>query len=106
MQQAVELIRFRVSEARAEAFVSARAAVDTVLKTIPGFLYAQLVHVQGDDWMLLVYWKDRAAVEAAQHITETLPAITEWTHTADAFVSFHTADVRYMTDDGAVRLDA
>lgn len=92
----VEVIRFRVPAERAEAFVQQRATVDAEVRQLAGYRGAELIHLSGEDWLLLVYWATRADVEAAQQITETLPVITAWTSLA-AFVSFDTADLRYST---------
>ncbi|MBC7869648.1 MAG: hypothetical protein H7Y09_02315 [Chitinophagaceae bacterium] len=91
------MIRFRVTEPKVTKFVEQRTDVDEALKQLVGFLYAQLIHITGEQWLLLVYWNSRADATAAQAITRDMPLISQWIGIADEFLSFETADVRYVT---------
>lgn len=97
MPEIVEVVRLRVSEESAARLVAERPAVDAEVAKLKGFAGSELIQVDGDQWMMLVYWETRADVEAAQKVTESLQIITDWINMADAFVSFHTATVRHSS---------
>jgi len=97
MSQAVELIRFRVTEPRASTFVEGRSQVDAAMTTLAGFVNSELIQVSGEEWLLIVRWESREAVTAAQAITANMQVISDWIAKADQFLSFDTADVRYQS---------
>ncbi|MDX1994771.1 MAG: antibiotic biosynthesis monooxygenase [bacterium] len=97
MNQAVELIRFRVTEPHVNDFLSRRAAVDEALRSFEGFLGSELIQVSGEQWLLIVRWQNREAAVAAQAVTTNMTVITDWINIADEFLSFDTSDVRYSS---------
>jgi quinol monooxygenase YgiN len=97
MNQRVEVIRVRVSEENADEFVRRRPAVDADVRALAGCLGSQVIHVVGDEWLVLVYWDSQETVEAAQQITAGMTIITDWLKLASQFISFHTGELRYTS---------
>jgi uncharacterized protein (TIGR03792 family) len=62
----VELLRFRVEPERADAFVTRNEEIWTrALRDQPGFLRREiLIGSERDEIVILVYWRDREALEA------------------------------------------
>jgi uncharacterized protein (TIGR03792 family) len=62
----VELLRFRVEPSRADDFVARNERLWTpALRARDGFLRRELLRsARGDEIVILVYWRDRAALEA------------------------------------------
>lgn len=97
MPQVVEVVHLRVNQANVEKFVSVRPTVDAEVSKLTGFAGAELVHVQDDQWLLMVYWQTHADVEAAQKITAHMQIISDWIGIADQVVSFNTAEIRHSS---------
>ncbi len=95
MPEIVEVVRLRANTAQGEQLVAQRPQVDAEVGKLAGFAGSELVHLGGEEWMLLVYWETRADVEAAQKVTEGLTIITDWINVAEAFVSFHTSVIHH-----------
>ena len=97
MDQALEIVRLRVSPASAASFVDRRAEADAALQRFAGFLGSELAEGPPGSWTLIVRWASRGAMEAAQAVTLAtpgLPALADWLALTDEVVSFEAVDVR------------
>ncbi len=99
MTSFVEIVRFRVDPALAEAFVSRRSEADQALVAFRGFLGSELMAGPDNSWTLIVRWASRADVEAAQAVTLAspgVPALAAWIALAQQVVSFETLELRHI----------
>lgn len=96
MPQIVEVVRLRVSPEHVERFVAERPAVDAAVQSLGGFAGSELIHVEAEEWMLMVYWNTRADVEAAQKVTRDIQIISDWI-ALGTFISFTTAEIHHSS---------
>ena len=98
MHPSLEIIRFRVSPDRRDAFVAGRRSADDALVGFAGFLGSELAEGENGAWTLIVRWASRDDAVQAQRVTLAspgLPALNAWTALASEFVAFETVDVRH-----------
>ncbi|TFE54550.1 hypothetical protein E3E14_07350 [Streptomyces sp. ICN441] len=72
----VELTRFRVPPDRAQELLDARPAMIEAFRTDRhGFLDAQLVRIDDDEWLDIVWWDAAEDLDASQAKGGNLPGI-------------------------------
>lgn len=96
LDQAVEIIRLTVSPDNTAAFLAGRAEVEKFTGSLAGHLSTELLHLGGDNWLMLIRWESEEAVRAAQKQTATAPVISDWLNRTAKFVSFDTGFVKYV----------
>ncbi|RIV21633.1 hypothetical protein DYU11_19755 [Fibrisoma montanum] len=96
LDQVLEIIRFTVTPENTSAFLEGRAEVERFTGSLAGHVSTELLHLGGENWLMLIRWEDEAAVKAAQQQTATSPVITEWINQTAQFVSFEEGTVRYV----------
>ncbi len=96
INQAVEVIRLKVSPDNTDAFLAGRTEVEKFTGSLTGHVSTELLHLGEDNWLMLIRWESEEAVRAAQTLTATATVISDWLNRTAQFVSFDTGLVRYV----------
>ena len=84
----IELTRFRVAPANAEALLAARPAMlADFAADRTGFLGAELVRLPNDEWLDIVTWADPADLAASRDKGANLPGIAAFFAAIEALVT-------------------
>ncbi|MBC8042456.1 MAG: antibiotic biosynthesis monooxygenase [Rhizobacter sp.] len=95
--QAIEIVRLKVSPENVTKFLEGRMKVDEFVHTIAGHIGTELVQLSEDTWLMIIRWRDKESVLAAQKITEQATVISDWLGSTSQFVSFENATVGYVS---------
>jgi hypothetical protein len=101
MTVTMELVRFRVTPGREEAFVAGRDAALAGLRTVPGMLSATLARADDGTWIDVILWASKEDAMAADAALQagTLPGpVLEWASAIEEVESMTHAQVAHQDD--------